>query len=212
MNEVTGMQPDWVKQLSRMKLAPYICKARALIGVPRIGGDNMFRHQMMTLTVLLDYLVIDSVLLKAAIIHDIAEDACGMPGLSRNEMLDIDSEGGQVYDLMIEVTRRVDENGRKEPKSRYLRRIMESGSSRAKVLKLADRISNLISLGWVHDREFVGKTLAETREHILPHAQAINADMDRELRDLILIRERSLPLIDDFTASPRSEAISERAR
>ena len=31
---------------------PYICKARALIGVPRKGGDNMFRHQMMTLTVL----------------------------------------------------------------------------------------------------------------------------------------------------------------
>ena len=55
------MQPDWVKQLSSMKLAPYICKARALIGVPRIGGDNMFRHQMMTLTVLLDYLVIDSI-------------------------------------------------------------------------------------------------------------------------------------------------------
>jgi len=189
------MQPDWVKQLSRIKLAPYICKARALIGVPRIGGDNMFRHQMMTLTVLLDYLVIDSVLLKAAIIHDIQEDAQGLPGLSRDEMLNIDAEGGQVYDLMIEVTRRVDENGRKEPKSRFLRRIMETGSDRAKILKLADRISNLISLGWVHDRLFVDRMLAETREHILPYAQAINADMDRELRDLILLRERNLPPI-----------------
>jgi GTP pyrophosphokinase len=189
------MQPDWVKQLSRIKLAPYICKARALIAVPRIGGDNMFRHQMMTLTVLLDYLVIDSVLLKAAIIHDIAEDASGMPGLSRNEMLDIDAEGGQVYDLMIEVTRRLDENGTKEPKSSYLRRIMETGSSRAKVLKLADRISNLISLGWVHDRVFVDRILAETREHILPYAHAINGDMDRELRDLISLREGGLPPI-----------------
>ena len=187
------MQPDWVTQLSRMRLAPYICKARALIGVPRIGGENMFRHQMMTLTILLDYLVIDSVLLKASIIHDVAEDALGMPGLSRNEMLEIDEEGGQVYDLMIEVTRRVDENGRKEPKSRYLRRIMESGSSRAKVLKLADRISNLISLGWVHDRVFVDRILAETREYILPYAHAINADMDRELRDLLSMRERDLP-------------------
>jgi (p)ppGpp synthase/HD superfamily hydrolase len=191
------MQPEWVKQLSRIKLAPYICKARALIGVPRIGGDNMFRHQMMTLTVLLDYLVIDSILLKAAIIHDIAEDACGLPGLSRDEMMAIDSEGGQVYDLMIEVTRRIDENGDKEPKSQFLNRIMESGSNRAKVLKLADRISNLISLGWVHDREFVEKMLAETRELILPHAPAINADMDRELRDLISIRENSLPFCAD---------------
>jgi GTP pyrophosphokinase len=187
------MQPDWVKQLSRIKLAPYICKARALIGVPRIGGDNMFRHQMTTLTVLLDYLVIDSVLLKAAIIHDIAEDARGMPGLSREEILEIDAEGGQVYDLMIEVTRRVDENGRKEPKSRYLRRVMETGSGRARVLKLADRISNLISLGWVHDRVFVDRILAETREYILPYAHAINADMDRELRDLLSMRERDLP-------------------
>jgi (p)ppGpp synthase/HD superfamily hydrolase len=190
------MQPDWVKQLSLIRLAPYICKARALIGVPRIGGDNMFRHQMMTLTVLLDYLVIDSVLLKAAIIHDIAEDAREMPGLSRDEIVNIDAEGEQVYDLMIEVTRRVDEHGKKEPKSRYLRRIMESGSSRAKVLKLADRISNLISLGWVHDRVFVERILAETREYILPHAQDINADMDRELRDLITSREGNMGPID----------------
>ena len=190
------MQPDWVKQLSRIRLAPYICKARALIGVPRIGGDNMFRHQMMTLTVLLDYLVIDSVLLKAAIIHDIAEDAREMPGLSRDEIVTIDAEGEQVYDLMIEVTRCVDEHGMKEPKSRYLRRIMESGSSRAKVLKLADRISNLISLGWVHDRVFIERILAETREFILPHAQDINADMDRELRDLIASREGNMGPID----------------
>jgi (p)ppGpp synthase/HD superfamily hydrolase len=190
------METDWVRKLSRVKLAPYICKARALIGVPRIGGDNMFRHQMMTLTVLLDYLVIDSVLLKTAAIHDIAEDARGMPGLSRDEIAGIDAEGEQVYNLMIEVTRRVDENGKKEPKSQFLRRIMESGSSRAKVLKLADRISNLISLGWVHDRKFVERILAETREHILPYAHDINADMDRELRDLISLREHSLPMID----------------
>ncbi len=190
------MEPDWVKQLSGIKLAPYICKARALIGVPRIGGDNMFRHQMMTLTVLLDYLVIDSVLLKAAIIHDIAEDAGGMPGLSREEIVNIDAEGEKVYDLMIEVTRRVDENGEKEPKSRFLRRIMESGSSRAKVLKLADRISNLVSLGWVHDRAFVERILAETRDQILPYSQTINADMDRELQDLIALRESSLSLIN----------------
>ena len=192
-----SIQPDWVKKLSRVKLAPYICKARALIGVPRKGGDNMFRHQMMTLTVLLDYLVIDPVLLKTAAIHDIAEDAHGMPWLSRDEIAEIDAEGGQVYDLMMEVTRRMDGNGRKEPKSQFLKRIMETGSSQAKTLKLADRISNLISLGWVHDRKFVEKTLTETRDYILPYSKDINSDMDRELRDLISIRERSLPAMVD---------------
>jgi len=183
------MQSDWVKQLAGVTLAPYISKARALIGVPRRSGGNMFRHQIMTLAVLLDYLVIDSVLLKASIIHDIAEDAHGMPGLSRDEIKNIDAEGEQVYDLVMEVTRRVDEHGRKEPKSRYLKRVMESGSSRAKILKLADRISNLVS--W-DDRAFIARTVAETREYILPYAHAINADMDRELRDLVASRERDL--------------------
>ena len=192
------MESDWVRQLAGITLAPYICKARALIGVPRISGDNMFRHQMMTLTILLDYLVIDSVLLKASIVHDIAEDAPGMPGLSREEIVCIDAEGGQVYELMIEVTRRVDEYGRKEPKSRFLNRIMETGSSRARILKLADRISNLVSLGYVHDPDFVRRTLEETRDYILPYAQAINPDMYRELSDLVTSREANLRLLESW--------------
>jgi GTP pyrophosphokinase len=161
------MESDWVNQLSSINLAPYICKARVLIGVPRISGGNMFRHQLMVMSILLDYLVVDSVLLKTSIIHDVEEDARGMPGLSRDEIVHIDEEGAQVYDLMMEVTRRKDEHEQKEPKVRYLKRIMESGSSRAKILKLADRISNLTSLGYVHDRKFIERVLAETREHIL---------------------------------------------
>jgi GTP pyrophosphokinase len=153
---------------------------------------------MMTLTILLDYLVIDSVLLKASIVHDIAEDAPGMPGLSREEIVCIDAEGGQVYELMIEVTRRVDEYGRKEPKSRFLNRIMETGSSRARILKLADRISNLVSLGYVHDPDFVRRTLEETRDYILPYAQAINPDMYRELSDLVTSREANLRLLESW--------------
>jgi GTP pyrophosphokinase len=190
------MEPKWVEQLASITLAPYICKARALIGVPRISGENMFRHQMITLTILLDYLLIDSVLLKAAVIHDIFEDAYGMPGVSRDEIVSIDAEGEPVYELVLEVTRRVDACGNKEPKSAYLTRIMECGSHRAKLLKLADRISNLVSLGYVHDRKFVERTLADTRAYILPHSQSINPDMDRELRDLIASRERKLQLIE----------------
>ena len=41
----------------------------------------------------------------------------------------------------------------------------------------------------------VERILGETREYILPHAHDINADMDRELRDLVSLRERSLSLI-----------------
>jgi (p)ppGpp synthase/HD superfamily hydrolase len=194
-------QRDWVKELTDITLAPYISKARALIGVPRRGGGNMFRHQMMTLTVLLDYLEIDSVLLKAATIHDIFEDAGGLPGVSREEIINIDAEGEAVYNLVMEVTRHIDANGRKEPKAHYLRRIMESGSSRAKILKLADRISNLVALGYVHHKEFVERTVADTREYILPYAKAINADMERELRDLLLNREHRFPYIESERSS-----------
>lgn len=197
-------QPDWVKDLLNIALAPYICRARALIGVPRRGGGNMFRHQMMALTVLLDYLQIDSVLLKAAVIHDIFEDAHDMPGVSREEIVDIDAEGEAVYNLVMEVTRRIDENGQEEPKSEYLRRVMEFGSNRAKILKLADRISNLISLGYVHNRDFVQRTLSETREHILPYAKAVNLDMDRELRDLIANREKQCRLIEPEQSALKS--------
>jgi GTP pyrophosphokinase len=188
---------NWVGRLAAITLAPYICKARALIGVPRYEMGNMFRHQMMTLTILLDYLAIDPVLLKAAVIHDIFEDARGQPGVSAEAIAAIDADGESVCALVMEVTRREEPGGGKEPKEQYLRRVMESGSTRAKILKLADRISNLISLGFVHDREFVERSLEETRQWILPYAKAISSDMDLELRDLTADRERKLNLLRD---------------
>src|SRR5512136_3028965 len=132
---------DLEKQLSSMTLAPYIFKAMALIGIRRKAGSNMFRHQISTLGILLDYKFIDTVLLKAAVIHDLFENASGMPGVSREEIIRIDEDGPAVYDLVMEVTIRVSE-GVREPKPVYLTRIMESGSHRARILKLADRISN----------------------------------------------------------------------
>jgi (p)ppGpp synthase/HD superfamily hydrolase len=92
---------------------------------------------------------------------------------------------------VMEVTIRV-VDGVREPKSEYLRRIMQSGSSKARVLKLADRISNLTALGFVHDQAFVQRYLTQTRLCILPWAEAVNADMYRELSDLVENREEML--------------------
>jgi len=163
----------------------------ALIGVRRRAGSNMFRHQMNTLAILLDYKTVDPVLLKASVVHDLFEDASGKPGVTREAIEAIDADGPAVYALVQEVTIRI-VDGRKELKSQYLRRIMESGSDRAKRLKLADRISNLISLGFVNDPAFVERYIDETRAHILPYAEAISADMHRELRDLVESREHAL--------------------
>lgn len=179
------------KHLSKITLAPYIVKAMALIGVKRWGGSNMFRHQIGTMAILLDYKVIDPVLLKASVIHDLFEDAPGLPGVTEEEIRRIDRDGPAVYELVREVTIRVVE-GIREPKSAYLTRIIRTGSPRARILKLADRISNVTALGFVHDLAFVKRYLQETRAFILPDAEAVNPDMFRELSDLVENREEML--------------------
>jgi GTP pyrophosphokinase len=182
---------DLEKFLGSITLAPYIFKAMALIGVRRKAGSNMFRHQVATLAILLDYKFFDPVLLKAAVIHDLFEDAPGMPGVTREEIVALDEDGPAVYDLVMEVTIRV-VDGVREPKPGYLIRIMETGSPHAKILKLADRISNMTSLGFVHEEDFVRRYLNETRAYVLPYAGGINADMYRELSDLVADREEKL--------------------
>jgi len=184
---------DIAKSLAAITVAPYISKATALIGTRRRAGSNMFRHQLDTMAILIDYKMIDPVLLKAAVIHDLFEKCIGMPGVSREEIVNLDSDGPAVYDLVMEVTLR-EPNGIREPKREYLTRLMKSGSTRAKKLKLADRISNLISLGFVHDQEFVNEVLAETRQYILPFAAGIDENMHRELTDLVADREQKVLL------------------
>ncbi|MEO5583662.1 MAG: hypothetical protein ABIR66_13310 [Saprospiraceae bacterium] len=179
--------------LRNLIIAPYIVKATALIGIQRKSGSNMFRHQISTFGILIDYKITDPVVLKASLIHDLFEDAGNMPGVTEAEIKNLDTDGPAVYDLVMEVSIRRT-NDFKEPKSEFLLRIMQSGSKQAKVLKLADRISNIESLGFVHDLYFVKKYLEETREFILPHALAINADMYQELFDLV--ENRSKMIID----------------
>lgn len=177
--------------LANITLAPYIVKAMALISVKRKGGSNMFRHQISTMGILLDYKMVDAVLLKAAVIHDLFEDAASLPGVTREEITGIDADGPAVYDLVMEVTMRsIDEM--RESKAEYLTRLMLHGSPRAKVLKLADRISNMTALGFVHDVRFVRRFVAETRQFVLPYAADISTDMHRELSHLIENREQLL--------------------
>jgi GTP pyrophosphokinase len=192
------------RSLGSITLAPYIVKAMALIGFKRKAGSNMFRHQISTMAILLDYKIVDPVLLKAAVIHDLFEDARTMPGVTEEEITRIDADGPAVYELVMEVTIRI-VDGVREPKADYLLRIMEHGSRRAKILKLADRISNITSLGFVHDVAFVKKYLRETRAYVLPYAQEINPDMFLELTHLIENREQRLAITGDDP--PRTDGV-----
>ncbi len=179
-----NMKIEEMQRLSDMHLAPYMQLATGLIGKARHAGGNMFRHQMDTLAILIDYGYIDSVLLKASVVHDTVED---IPGFDRNLIINADSEGEKVLDLVLEVTRREDED-----KRAFLKRILDTGSQKAKILKCADRISNMISLGYVTDPKFIERYCDETEFFLLPMAIEIDYNMYQELINLIMTRRRYL--------------------
>ncbi len=172
--------------LANIVLAPFIQKATALIGVNRKVGGNQFRHAMATLAILIDYHYTDPVLLKASVIHDLFED---VDNINPEDIINIDQDGQQVFNLVMEVT------NRENSKTEYLKRILENSTEKAKILKCADRISNLTDLHIdIFDREYIIKYLEETEIHILPIAELVNQNMLFELKDLIKRRRALLKL------------------
>lgn len=178
------MDEEHMLQLRSIYLAPYMQLATGLIGKARHAGGNMFRHQMDTMAILIDYGYIDSVLLKASCIHDTVED---IPNFDTELIRQIDEDGDEVLQLVLEVTRR-----KEESKNDYLRKIIDGGSQRAKVLKCADRISNMTELGFVTDSSFIARYCDETEFYILPMAIEVDYNMYQELIELIITRRKYL--------------------
>ena len=178
------MTVEQEQYLSDTRLAPYIQVATQLIGKSREAGGNMFRHQIDTMAILIDYGFIDSVLLKASVVHDILED---IPDFNHYDLLSIDDESEAVYELVKEVSKR---HG--ETKIDFLTRIHATGSQNAKILKVADRISNMISLGFVNNLDFVERYIHETEQYILPIAWEVSHHTVRELSDLLESRKKYL--------------------
>jgi GTP pyrophosphokinase len=178
------------EKLRNLVLAPYIIKATALIGKQREVGGNQFRHALATMAILLDYkLFDDSVLLKASVIHDLLED---VPETNEFELRNLDEQANQVVDLVLEVTK-----PKNMSKANFLKGILEQGSQNAKILKSADRISNLTDL---HRDQYSKKKMCEyldqTEKYVLPMAQEVNLNMAIELRDLILKRRKQMKLLN----------------
>jgi len=166
-------------KLRSLVLAPYLVKATALIGNARYVGGNQFRHAFATLGILLDYKYFsNSVLLKASLVHDLFED---IPSTDRSILRNLDSDGEMVTHLVLEVTKYENES-----KANYLKRILEKGSFNAKVLKVADRISNLTDINRsIFSDNKIAQYLDETEQFVIPMAQQVNHDMVIELTDLI---------------------------
>lgn len=161
---------------AELELLPYLQLAAALAQKPRQGGGTMFRHQLDTLAVLFEYGHHDPVLLGAALVHDYLED---IPGADEGRLRAL-PRGDQVLALVHEVTRQADES-----KEAFLFRIRRYGSPRAKLLKVADRISNLVSLGLSRDPAFVRRYLLESALQVHPIAEEVDPRMAGELRRLL---------------------------
>lgn len=184
VDKPSQMNEQGMLQLKGVYLAPYIQLATALIGKSRHAGGNMFRHQIDTMGILIDYGYLDGVLLKAALIHDLVED---IPGYDVQNILNIDGDSKDVLKLVMEVTR---EEG--QTKQDFLKKIMRCGSEKAKILKCADRISNMISLGFVTDEAFIARYCDETEFYIFPIALEVDYNMYQELIQLVITRRQYL--------------------
>jgi GTP pyrophosphokinase len=193
------MENSEKSELERMVLAPYIQKSTALRGKYRFVGGNQFRHALGTFAILLDYHYMDPVLLKASIIHDVFEDS---NDVKPDEIIYLDSDGPEVYKLVMEVTRTIN-----EPKNQYLERVLTKGSKKAKILKCADRISNLTDLHPdIFDRQFVLRYIEETKKWVIPMAMEVNENMLIELKDLINRREANMETMGHVWPLPRKDS------
>jgi len=183
---------DEIEKLKNLVLAPYIIKALALIGKQRGVGGNQFRHAMATMAILLDYKLFDDyVLLKASVIHDLLED---VPETNEFEIRIIDGQADQVLELVKEVTR-----PEWMSKDNYLKRLLDQGSYNAKLLKCADRISNLTDLHRdTQSEQKISDYLDQTEKYVIPMAQQVNKDMFIELTDLVRRRRQFLKIIKGY--------------
>ena len=143
-----------------------------------------------TCAILIDYGYIDSILLKASVIHDCIED---LPDFNHNLILNCDDDGEEVLKLVLEVSKQ-----NWESKSDFLKRIITNGSQKAKILKTADRISNMTSLGFVTDPKFIEKTCNDTEYFLLPIAILVDYNMYQELLKLLETRRKYLESVNYF--------------
>ena len=190
VNKPLQMDEQGMLQLKGIYLAPYIQLATALIGKSRHAGGNMFRHQIDTMGILIDYGYLDGILLKASLIHDLIED---IPGYDVQNILNIDKDSPEVLKLVMEVTKKEGQT-----KKDFLLDIMKNGSENAKILKCADRISNMISLGFVTDEKFIARYCDETEFFVFPIALDVDYNMYQELLNLVMTRRRYLEDTDYY--------------
>ena len=171
------MSEEKKNTLANMVTAPYMALATMAICRPRKVSGNQFRHMAATRDILIDYGHIDEILHKAALVHDLLED---LDEFDHQLIINCDHDGPEVYKLVMEVTRRMDES-----KIDYLIRLYNEGSDRACLIKSADRIANLCDVMFLMENEFINRLCDESEKYVLPIAGRVCNNMCTEIKDLI---------------------------
>lgn len=133
----------------------YEYAAQAHAGSYRKGGSAPYiLHPAAVATLVRETGIEDAATLRAALLHDVAEN-------SSRTVADIREEFGEtIADLVAELTRPKDTRQNQDAFRSYLSRL----SPKARVIKLADRIDNVRGLRAIQDDlEFVRGYLDETR-------------------------------------------------
>jgi len=144
--------------------------------VYRDGGDLYFEHIRAVALIVMVYLRIRDVdVIIAALLHDIVED---IPGWNYHRVRDMFGE--QVATLVWYVTKpKVEEfGGDKQARNRRYHENFLHAPRMSVVIKLADRLHNLITL-WETDEDKRRRKIAETQDFYLSLAE----------REIVLIHE-----------------------
>lgn len=144
--------------------------------IPRDGGDRYFEHLRAVALILIEYLFVhDHQMIVAALLHDIVEDI-GEWNFDRltNEF------GERVSELVWWVTKpkEAEFKNKAERDRHYHQQLHERAPRDAIVIKLADRLHNLVTM-WEVSPEKRERKILETENFYLPLA----------VREMILIHE-----------------------
>ncbi len=146
----------------------YKVAKEAFRGKVREGGERYFEHLRAVALILILYLrVRDANVIAAALLHDIMEDIDGWS----QELIAL-TFNQKVAELVFWVSKDDSElyGGDKEERNREYHRKLDIAVREAILIKLADRLHNVITL-WATDEDKQRRKVRETQDFYLPLAE-----------------------------------------
>lgn len=147
----------------------YFVARDEFFNVKRHDGTRYFYHKVAVAVIILAYLGIrDANLIAAALLHDLIEDKKGWTKRRIERMFNADV--ATLVDAVTKPNRKLYGSDHKFESATFSK--VRAGGFRAVILKLADRLHNMITL-WGTLEKKLAKT-EETIDHVLPLARKVN--------------------------------------